>query len=777
MMLIPLTNQDMSSDRDVVRKLLREHPHLRESLEEILRVDREQEWWTFEDISVNSGDFGEIASYDLFDKDGDRYRISRPGRCREAIDGIEQDSDFSSPTGPESSNQVVGSTVARLSRHKIEIALCVIISLGLIVRLYNIGSLYFFGDEVWQVWPSKNFLIGEGFSNPVGAQNPYRRAWLTTSLPISISFLLLGYTELAARLPSIILGVSSIFLYYLLAVGIFDRKIGLLLATVLSFDTHMIMWSRWARVYAHNQFLFGVSVLLFYTWYKDGLRFTSRYAIGLGVVSLLGFHNYSGYLLLGPSIICFLLVSLSTTYLKNRWYSTEIPKALVYRQISIVLLGSITGALFIFFHGLPASVFSTPAWYSGQPADYYLQFLQSKHLILYIAFILGAVPLLFKDDDSRYLIIIFAIPFVVHSVSAFKHVRYIAHLYPLFLLIALATIVVAFRLLVEWITGKNIYNMTVSNLRLSIDNVFVISLIGLLLLFSTSPVAAALFFDKNPHGHLNDRSDHQTPANDLEPYIQQEHAVISGSPHMTMWYLGKDKTDYMLTAQRGDGRIEFRNGKRIDIRTGAVVLNGNRTDVYNVMKRYETGWFFADTRYRYYVSNEMKNTVESNMVRISSERWSNIDIYYWGPKDQLENINKNVDSVTIDSSITIDEHNWDHRQIDSHNNTTSVQGNIALGREAAGANSSTGQFTVQVDGPSSINARVYGNDSDRFVAIYASRRGEQWDRILHHNDGGWQTHSEGLSDEYRYFRIRGGSPGSSNLGGLVDRIEFKWDVE
>jgi len=71
----------MSGVRDEVRDLLDERPELEEPLRSIVAVDRDRETWTFDDVPVDSGQFGELVSRDFVQRDGEEYSLTD----REAI--------------------------------------------------------------------------------------------------------------------------------------------------------------------------------------------------------------------------------------------------------------------------------------------------------------------------------------------------------------------------------------------------------------------------------------------------------------------------------------------------------------------------------------------------------------------------------------------------------------------------------------------------------------------------------------------------------------------
>ena len=78
----------MVSAREV-RELLDERPDLEPALEAVLEPDAP---WTFDDVDVDSGKFGELVSRGLVDEDGDGYRVADPAAVDQALDGDVGDS-------------------------------------------------------------------------------------------------------------------------------------------------------------------------------------------------------------------------------------------------------------------------------------------------------------------------------------------------------------------------------------------------------------------------------------------------------------------------------------------------------------------------------------------------------------------------------------------------------------------------------------------------------------------------------------------------------------
>lgn len=69
-----------------VATLLEEKPHLENDLQEILTIDAAHETWSFEDVPVDSGVFGELVSRDIVTKQNGAYTLADAGAVRRGLD-------------------------------------------------------------------------------------------------------------------------------------------------------------------------------------------------------------------------------------------------------------------------------------------------------------------------------------------------------------------------------------------------------------------------------------------------------------------------------------------------------------------------------------------------------------------------------------------------------------------------------------------------------------------------------------------------------------------
>ncbi|WP_276299016.1 STT3 domain-containing protein [Halorussus lipolyticus] len=91
----------MSSVREATDDLLAEKPDLESDLREVLAIDERADGWTFDEVPLDSGSFGELVSRDIVAKDGGEYEVADPSAVRASLDGeAEATTDDDSDSGP-----------------------------------------------------------------------------------------------------------------------------------------------------------------------------------------------------------------------------------------------------------------------------------------------------------------------------------------------------------------------------------------------------------------------------------------------------------------------------------------------------------------------------------------------------------------------------------------------------------------------------------------------------------------------------------------------------
>ncbi len=94
----------MEDEREVLESLLADKPGAKNALEELLEVD-DSGPWTFDDISVDSGLFGELVSRGIVSKTDGEYRLANPDVVKQVLSGSDGET---GTTAPETSVLDVG---------------------------------------------------------------------------------------------------------------------------------------------------------------------------------------------------------------------------------------------------------------------------------------------------------------------------------------------------------------------------------------------------------------------------------------------------------------------------------------------------------------------------------------------------------------------------------------------------------------------------------------------------------------------------------------------
>lgn len=223
-------------------------------------------------------------------------------------------------------------------------------------------------------------------------------------LKLWISFF--GSSEIAVRLPSVILGVGSIFTTYFIAKNLFDKKTALIASTLMATAPLHIYYSQEARMYMLAAFLAGISVYFFLSLLKkDNLFNWIGFILG---TSLLLYSDYLPYLLL-PVYVIFL-------YLNRRELNRATLKSFIPAFIIIFL--AISPWLILLpqqFSGGLQTAQNSPAWARvvGAPQI-------SSFIITFVKFTIGRISI---DNNLSYAILFSPIAIFVTAlflISAFR---------------------------------------------------------------------------------------------------------------------------------------------------------------------------------------------------------------------------------------------------------------------------------------------------------------------------------------------------------------------
>jgi len=137
--------------------------------------------------------------------------------------------------------------------------LILILLLGSALRLYDLGKESFWFDEITSIkeldQPSLGSMLKEKIRYHIVP--PFYQIFSYFWLKI------LGKSEFWTRIPSVLFGILSIFFIYILASYIYNKKVGLIAAFILSISRINIYYSQEAEIYSFFVFMVIISYYLF----------------------------------------------------------------------------------------------------------------------------------------------------------------------------------------------------------------------------------------------------------------------------------------------------------------------------------------------------------------------------------------------------------------------------------------------------------------------------------------------------------------------------------
>lgn len=255
-----------------------------------------------------------------------------------------------------------------------------IILAGLILRLVDLNQSLWLDEAINAVFVRSLDLKSLIFNYSLSDFHPplyhiLMKGWIT----------LFGSSEIALRLPSVILGVASIYVIFKIGKKLFDEKTALVAATLLATAPLHIFYSQEARMYMLASFFAIVSVYFFISiLVEDKLKNWAGFIIS---TSLLLYSDYLPYLMI-PAYLVYLFLHRKS--IKKPTMRSFVPAFLL---IALIIL-----PWFLIFPkqlatGLSAASLS-PAWAQvvGTPS-------LNTLLITFVKFTIGRIS---NDNNALY---------------------------------------------------------------------------------------------------------------------------------------------------------------------------------------------------------------------------------------------------------------------------------------------------------------------------------------------------------------------------------------
>lgn len=152
----------MGDVRERTEALLEEKPEAEQALKEVLTVDEHDHPWTFDDVNIDSGTFGEIVSRDIVSEVDGGYRLTDNTETRIAVGEESEDE----PSGSKLSVSELPAVLPNIQQREAALVSFVLI-IAFIARVFvfqdvfRSGELVFLGNDAhsfraWTTWLVQN---------------------------------------------------------------------------------------------------------------------------------------------------------------------------------------------------------------------------------------------------------------------------------------------------------------------------------------------------------------------------------------------------------------------------------------------------------------------------------------------------------------------------------------------------------------------------------------------------------------------------------------------
>lgn len=279
------------------------------------------------------------------------------------------------------------------------LALGILLLFASVYRSYGLDNQSIWNDESYSINSVLGFNEG-GFDNLPGVIDTSYSFVDIGELYVSGS--IFGWNEFAYRLPSVIFGIATVLIVFLLALRMFGYKVALLSAAFITFATVEIAWSRQARMYSEFQFFYFLSLYFFYLFVNENSR---KYACLFIFSAIITFFTHRFGLFLLPVCVLYSLV--------NNWDDIR-GNLLNYRGVFVLILFAILFLPLVLIFDLYSRVPDYLGWSNWY--QYYSNYFVGHFGVFIVLAIFGSFCLLRRNRcDYLFLVLAFGIPFLFLS--------------------------------------------------------------------------------------------------------------------------------------------------------------------------------------------------------------------------------------------------------------------------------------------------------------------------------------------------------------------------
>jgi len=314
----------------------------------------------------------------------------------------------------------------------------ILLSLCAILFFFHLGKVPLWDvDEGMHAATSKDMVLSGDWITPTLNGEKFFDKPVLYNWFVSFSFLVLGFNEFAARLPSALLGIGCIFVAYLLGRKMFGPLAGFLSGVILATSVEHVILSRAVVHDIALAFFVTLALYFFYAGFKAGRhrkRFLLLFYVSSGLAVMA--KGPVGALLPGAIITLFLLLQRRVSFLKELltlWGILLFLAIAAPWYVLVISRNSDFGSYFFIQQNL-MNFLSSEARHSG-PFYYYLPVLLGGFFpwscFLPLALFRSFRDWLMKGDEAvAFLVSWFLVIFLFFSVASSKLTTYLLPVFP-----------------------------------------------------------------------------------------------------------------------------------------------------------------------------------------------------------------------------------------------------------------------------------------------------------------------------------------------------------
>ena len=304
-----------------------------------------------------------------------------------------------------------------LENHWQKIFLALLLVSGLALRVLLAEKIPLWNDEAVTANVARSLS-----ENGVPALPSGKEYWrgLPYILLVSISERVFGHSDVATRLPSILIGTGTIALTYIGGKELFGQNTGLIAASIVAFLPWQLAWGIQVRMYVLLQFLYLASVILIYrigekAWVLDALLLALTISIGMVT-------HRTAYILPGIAAAYLFAIQLQSLNLRKLLFVAVPVAAGFAAQLAYENYVDLLNLLS----------------YHPDNFSYYLDWLETRNRFFLGSGILGGLLAARKSFRAVYLLALSTIPaFLVYGFLVdYRNNRYIHFMIPMVSLLA-----------------------------------------------------------------------------------------------------------------------------------------------------------------------------------------------------------------------------------------------------------------------------------------------------------------------------------------------------